>query len=270
MDKNKPQLDLTKLTPEQRAQLDAYNQAKEQLEALKDIADMTQETLNVLEKNDPNKSLQDMGALLVDMRGALRDLNDKEAPEQEDIAQPIVDALSKLEKALASSVSAQKAPVVNLPKADAPVVNVDAPDLSKVEKILKTDIPKAFQQAIQGIVIPKNDDTATTQLLEAIAEQLASIDTGVRLKPQAPTTIAVTNVDGSPVGGATVYSVNDIEDDTTSYFGKSTSDGTYQILKVTDTSVSYATITNNGGVATYTDAWTGRAGLTYGRYDEAF
>lgn len=73
-------------------------------------------------------------------------------------------------------------------------------------------------------------------------------------------------------GGATsaTYNVNDIEEGTTSYFGKTTSDGTYQIVKVTDTSVSYATATNNGAVTTYTDAWTNKATLTYGRFDEAF
>jgi hypothetical protein len=72
------------------------------------------------------------------------------------------------------------------------------------------------------------------------------------------------------VSGATSWATNDIEDGTTSYFGKTTADGTWQVIKLTDTSVSYATATNNGGVATYTDAWTGRAALTYGRYDEAF
>jgi len=70
--------------------------------------------------------------------------------------------------------------------------------------------------------------------------------------------------------GEPVYGTNDIEDGATSYFGKTTSDGTYQIIKLTATTVSYATITNNGAVTSYTDAWTNRATLTYGRYDEAF
>ena len=67
-----------------------------------------------------------------------------------------------------------------------------------------------------------------------------------------------------------VYNVNDIEDGVTSYFGKSTADGAYQIVKVTDTSVSYATVLNNGAVTSYTDAWADRLILNYGRFDEAF
>lgn len=269
MNNSKPKLDLTKLTSEQRSQLSAYHQGQAQLQALKDIADMTGEVINVLDKQANQEGIDKLGVLLVDMRESLKELNAKEAPEQPDTSKPVIDAISKLEKALTAAVSAQKAPVVNVPKADVPVVNIDAPDFSKVEKILK-EIPTAFEKAVKGITIPENDDTNILQALSDLNKQLASIDTAVRMQPQAPTTVAVTNVDGSPVGGATVYSVNDIEDGTTSYFGKSTSDGTYQIVKVTDTSVSYATITNNGGVASYTDAWTNRATLTYGRYDQAF
>lgn len=66
------------------------------------------------------------------------------------------------------------------------------------------------------------------------------------------------------------YSVNDIEEGTTSYFGKTNSNADWLIVKVTDTSVSYATVLNNGTVTSYTDAWTDKATLTYGRKDEAF
>lgn len=108
-----------------------------------------------------------------------------------------------------------------------------------------------------------------------------------------PTLVAVSNEDGeTPVylyadplthelivqggsGGGSLatladFSVNDIEDGTTSYFGKTKPDGTWLIQSVTDTSVAYATVSNNGAVTTYTDAWDGRATLTYGRFDEAF
>lgn len=68
----------------------------------------------------------------------------------------------------------------------------------------------------------------------------------------------------------TVFSVNDQEEGTTSYYGFTASDGTWQVRKITDTLVSYATEANNGSVTSYTDAWTNRATLTYGRYDQAF
>jgi len=75
---------------------------------------------------------------------------------------------------------------------------------------------------------------------------------------------------GTANGSSTTWSVNDISDGATSYFGKTTPDGQWQIVKVTDTSVSYATVSNNGAVTSYTDAWTNKATLTYGRFDEAF
>jgi hypothetical protein len=273
MDQKTPKLDLTKLTPEQRAQLDAYNQAKEQLNALQDIADMTQETLSLLEKNDPNANLEKMGALLVDMRGALRGLEAKEAPEQPDVAQPVVDAISKLEKALKAAVSAQKAPVVNVPKADAPVVNVDAPtvDLTKIEKVLKTDLPKAFQQAIQSIVIPKNDDANILQALSDLNEQLASIDTAVRMQPQAPTQIKVTNPDGSAIGslsGSTIY-ITVIREKTgdpeTLYIGKAvpgsaTSDPVWQVASL-DENTNLDLLYADGGA--FTQVYDDREALTY-------
>lgn len=98
-----------------------------------------------------------------------------------------------------------------------------------------------------------------------------------REDPTGKPAIAVVNADGTSIGGgsgtlATLadYSVNDIEDDTTSYFGFTKPDGTWLVKELTDTSVAYATVSNNGTVTSYTDAWTDRAVLTYGRFDEAF
>jgi len=71
----------------------------------------------------------------------------------------------------------------------------------------------------------------------------------------------------SSSSGATTWGTNDIEDP---YYGQTTADGTWRILKVTDTSVTYATVSNNGTVTSYTDAWTNKATLTYERFDEAF
>jgi hypothetical protein len=67
------------------------------------------------------------------------------------------------------------------------------------------------------------------------------------------------------------YSTNDIDDSTsTEYYGKTDSSAAWLVKKVTSSAVSYATVTNNSGVADYATAWSGRAGLTYGRKDEAF
>jgi hypothetical protein len=66
------------------------------------------------------------------------------------------------------------------------------------------------------------------------------------------------------------FQVNDIEEAATSYFGYTRTNGEYMIKRLTTTALTYATITNNPLVLTYSDAWTNRATLTYQRYDEAF
>src|SRR5574343_747658 len=93
---------------------------------------------------------------------------------------------------------------------------------------------------------------------------------GVELLVENDTEDALVRLKRSDLGGggstATLadFSVNDISDGTTSYFGKTKPDGTWLVQKVTDTSVSYATVTNNGAVTSYTDAWTNKSTLTYG------
>jgi len=191
--------DYSKLPEDLKAKLikwEASSPTHKQVQLLSDIADISQEMLSALDdqKKGADDATKKFGAILVDMREQLSSLNAKEAPEIPDTSQPVIDAISKLEKALA----VQKAPVVNVPKADAPVVNVDAPNVTvdnkEIAKILKTDLPKAFDEAIKGIVIPKTDTTATNQLLKDLSEKLSSIDTGVRMKPQAPTTMGITGV----------------------------------------------------------------------------
>lgn len=170
--------------------------ANKQVQLLSDIADISQEMLDATEseRKGNNKAIEHFGSLLMDMREQLVSLNSKEAPEAPDTSQPVIDAISKLEKALAGSIKAiDTKPVVNIPQASAPVVNVDAPvvkiDNKELTKILKTDLPKAFNEAIKSIVIPENDDAETNSLLQELSQKLDSINTGVRLKPQSPTTI---------------------------------------------------------------------------------
>lgn len=69
------------------------------------------------------------------------------------------------------------------------------------------------------------------------------------------------------------FQFNDSDNTTTAsteYFGYTKPDGTWLVKKLTDTALRYATVTNNGAVTTYADAWAAIASLTYGRMDEAF
>ncbi len=194
--------DYSKLPEDLKAKLlkwEANAPANKQVQLLSDIADISQEMLSTLDdqKKGSEDAVKQFGATLLDMREQLTALNAKEAPETPDTSKPVIDAISKLEKALTGSIKAiDTKPVVNVPKVGAPVVNVDAPkvtvDNKEISKILKTDLPKAFNEAIKGIVIPENDTTAANQLLEELSKKLDSIDTGVRMKPQAPTSMAVT------------------------------------------------------------------------------
>ena len=71
------------------------------------------------------------------------------------------------------------------------------------------------------------------------------------------------------------FGINDVATPsaTVTYVGMSDKDGTWCVKKVDTTSgvsIGWASVTNNGGYITYSAAWTARASLTYGRYDEAF
>lgn len=206
----KPTLKPELLTDEQRDKLDAYNAQQKQLTILQDIADMTQEMLmdGDKEKKFTQKAVEDFGALLVDMRESLDALNSREDPEAPDYAKPVVEAVAKLEKALAS-IEVKPSVTVSTPE-----VRVPALDVSPITKILKEDIPRAFEKAISLIPkfeMPEPDNSELLAAWEGISEQLVSIETATRMKPVLPSSIKVTNVDGSAVGGGTEYTEGDTD-----------------------------------------------------------
>ena len=211
MDKNKKyKLDPVKMTPEQRDKLEAWEHNKKQLLALDDIADITQDISSTIDawKKDGSKSTDKVGALLVSVKESLEALVKKEDPEAPDYAKPVVKAVEGLKKALETAIkSIDVKPDVNV---QAPNVSTTV-DLSKLEKIIKTDIPKAFKDSIALIPeteIPEADYTPLTELMTQISEKLDSIDTGVRMKPQMP--VYATNssnqliVDTDSAGGTLV------------------------------------------------------------------
>lgn len=194
---NQPKINKATLTPEQRDKLEQYQQAETQLQTLEDIAKMTQEIINIV---DDSGNVDKIGTLLIDIRETLGGLRDKEAPETPDYAKPVVDAVSKLEKALSASIKGiDVKPQI---KVDAPAVNVSPPsvDLKGVERAVDK-LSGSFKDAIKLIKIPENDDSALTEIMSNVLDQLSSIDKGVRTKPQAPNTIKVTNPDGSVISG---------------------------------------------------------------------
>lgn len=177
-----------------------------QLEELQRIAEDMGKVVKQLSyiSTKSEKGVGDVGTLLMDIRESLDDLVSKEDPETPDFAEPVVKTLVKLEKSLTKALSGlDLSPNISV---NAPDVKVDSKvDLGGVEKILKNDLPKAFDKAIKGIPkteIPKNDYTPLVNQLKELSEKLDSIDTGVRLKPLPPSSIEISNFSDMTGGDA--------------------------------------------------------------------
>lgn len=270
-------LDRSKLTEDQLTQVEDFRLKRKTLETLEDLAKIVQSSIDVVEdiKQDGSKNTKGLGALLTDIRESLNALKDKEAPSQPDYAKPVVQAVSKLEKALTASMKAiDVKPEVKL---NAPPVNVSVPDvdLKGVEKVLKTDLPKAFNKAITSIPkteIPETDFEPLTERLDTMVDWLKSIDTASRLKPQFPTTVKVTNPDGTAIGtfsNEETYTAVRLDDTTTAnvtYIGKaatgsSAASAVWQIAKLDTSSGLIKTWAD--GDASFNNVWNDRASLSY-------
>lgn len=194
------QPDPQRLTPEQRDKLESYQQAQDTLKTLSDIADMTQELINIADsdKKSDEAVKKQFGTLLVDIRESLQALNDKETAEMPDVTKPIKDLADRLEKAI-KAIDVK--PVVNVPDAPEPTI-----DTSGIEKLLKSEVPKAFQEAIKAmpkVDIPKTDNSELLAAWAGIAEQLDSIDIATRMKPQ-PGSMQATQKGAWDVGTALI------------------------------------------------------------------
>ncbi len=287
--------------------LDGKTTKTEVVNQLKEIG--TPDALKVVEavnglhetlKTHKNTDLSEVTTILRDVLAHVSEIPKEhpETPEQrEDVKVTNLNDLGKYFEKLEFAVNAVAekeipAPQVNVEapnvKVDAPIVKVDAPDFATLLKPLKDVV-----QAVKNIAIPAQIKTDTSkiekkldksnELLEKISEKsMGGGGGGGHGTPYVDSTgkHAYVELDNGaiPITGTITassstladFSVNDIEDATTSYFGYTKPDGTWLVKELTDTSVSYATVTNNGAVTTYTDAWTNRATLTYGRFDEAF
>ena len=190
---NKP--NLSNITPELKEKMLQWEKNKpefKQLQVMEDVADMVQELVTLGDKSE--ESTEKLGALLADAREQLIKLNSKESPESPDYAKPIVEALGKLQKAFESK-DYKPTPVAN--------VTVDAPnvDVSGIEKLLKTEMPKAFEKAIALIPEPvQADNSDIIEKFTEMNELLTSIEHQSRKQP-LPGVMKVTNADGTAIGG---------------------------------------------------------------------
>lgn len=238
--------------------------------ALEDIASMTQGVLDVLSEKPDDTATKEMGAVLVDMRESLMAIKNKETPDMPDFSKPVLEGLQKLEKAFSTSlgkidVKPEFKPNIQV---QSPSVRVDAPevDMSGVKEVLRSDIPRAFREAMSLVpVAPETDFSSLENLLTQMSEQLDSIDTASRMKPQFPLTMKVTNPDGSGIGNVEptlAVRIDDVTTADTTYIGKASIGSTpslpvWQIAKL-DTS-SGLVKTWAVGSASYSNVWDDRA-----------
>jgi len=245
MEDKKLKIDKAKLTPEQRKQLEDYEQAQTQLRVLQDIADMTQELLSVIDdyKKEGGKVSNGMGALLADMRDSLTALKDKEAPEAPDYSAPVVKAVDQLGTALSKAIKEiDVKPNVNLP---APEVTVPV-DMSGVEAAV-AEIPKAFAEAIKlipKVEIPKTDNSDLLRAWEGISEQLVSLENATRMKP-LPGSMVISNMSEATnelekIRGFDIPPFTDIE---LTYVGSGDGLGEIETVVYKDGNVPVATLT---------------------------
>lgn len=227
----------------------------------------------------------DIQPLVQSMEDAVKQLEqlpknhkDIEFPDQKDYTQQfesLVTATTEVMDAVKAQQTTVEAPVVNV---ESPTVQVEAPDLKPLGKELK----KSFETAVKKIVIPKFDvskvvaeqkkTTKAIDKLHGLMEELpmGGGSTGGGIGPFMQNgALPVTGTINATPSTLADFSANDL-DTTNGYYGLTKPDATWLVLYKTDTSVSYATVTNNVSVTSYTDAWTDKETLTYGRFDEAF
>lgn len=258
-------IDRTKLSVDELAKLEQYEFNLKQVKRLKDIQDIMSDVAGTLadSSDTSEETAKKFGALLTDIRESLSSLNKKETPESPDYAKPVVEELKKLEKALSIAIkSIDTKPQVNVA---APQVTVEPKiDLKGVEKVLK-DMPAAFEKAIK--LIPQNKVIDYTDQFTEMLDQLRSIDTASRLKPQFP--VSQLNSINTGIAALSTEYITKIENPSTGvyYIGKAlpataTSAASWQIKKL-DTNTLSLDKGFAGGVSTFTKIWDNRAGYTY-------
>jgi hypothetical protein len=200
MENKNANIDYSKLTPEQRDKLDTYRVNEKKLQKLEDGNTLLQEIIYMFEefKDSEDKTKESLGALFVDMRESLQKLTNKDI-KIPDSASKVVDALTKLGERMDASIKKlDLAPTVTV---NAPDVTVTTPELDFSElKNVVAEGHKNFVQAIKSL--PQVELPEFPDRWDEVLATLQSIDTASRLKPEFPTTLKVTNPDGSTIGGS--------------------------------------------------------------------
>lgn len=216
----------------------------------------------------------------------------KQVEQREDVKVTNLDEIKLDTSEVVSAIKALKLDV------KAPIINEKEVDLTPLKNVM-LDLLKAVNAQKPVVIpefpeIPKTDlskvetklDTSN-KLLKEITEKKfgSSSGGGGNGTPYVDNTGRASYVElvggAVPITGTITaeastlaeFQFNDSDATTTAlteYFGYTKPDGTWLVKKLTDTTLRYATVTNNGAITTYADAWAAIASLTYGRMDQAF
>lgn len=210
------------------------------------------------DKTEDSTYTEQICSELRSLQSAIKDANT--AVLKGDKTKDVISAVKQLEKAVKGLKIA-------------PVVNVEPTkvDLSGIEQQIAA-IPDKIK--IPKTVIPENDYSALESAIKAVQD---SIENLVFPVAEFPTTVKVTNPDGTDISGgsssgnalSSYYLVQD--DDTSSasyeYYGYVKADGSWVIKRVT-LATNYAEF--DSGASGYATAWTNRSSGSYADYWSEF
>lgn len=191
----------TKIPKELQEKLAKWESNKPEFKTVRTLEDIAAILTEVLESVDDTTPIDQIGAILVDIRESLGIIKGKDMPEFPDYAKPIVETLNKLDDSIAKSIDKIDMRPEFKPNITVTPTEVTIPevDLRGIEGVLRTEVPKAFAKAISLIPtaefpeIPETNTGGIEELLKEMLEKLDSIDIGTRLKPQQGT-MAISNL----------------------------------------------------------------------------
>lgn len=189
----------TKIPKELQEKLAKWESNKPEFKTVRTLEDIAAILTEVLESVDDTTPIDQIGAILVDIRESLGIIKGKDMPEFPDYAKPIVETLNKLDDSIAKSIDKIDMRPEFKPNITVTPTEVTIPevDLRGIEDILRTEVPKAFAKAISLIPtaefpeIPETNTGGIETLLAEMSEKLDSIDIGTRLKPQFPSAFRI-------------------------------------------------------------------------------
>jgi hypothetical protein len=176
------------------------------------------------------------------------------------------------------TIEAPPAPIVNIPKADAPIVKFEEReiDLSSLKE-LRTFFEELIGDPTRPLPVQLSDGKKFYKALDEVVQAVSSSrSVSPFVTKDGDETRATVNRNGElQVTVNDTWDVNDTEKASTTltYFGEESVDGKWRVRSVTKsgnlTSIRHATARNNSSYTGYEAAWNDRENLDYGYAREA-